>query len=80
MSDSGDAYRDLERRFRRLSLLNEARGLLGWDWATMMPEASAESRAETLAELGLIAHDMMTDPALSDQLDAAEDAMDALSR
>ena len=46
----------------------------------MMPEASAESRAETLAELGLIAHDMMTDPALSDQLDAAEDAMDALSR
>ena len=41
MSDSGDAYRDLERRFRRLSLLNEARGLLGWDWATMMPEASA---------------------------------------
>jgi carboxypeptidase Taq len=74
MSDSEGAYRDLERRFRRLSLLNEARGLLGWDWATMMPEASAESRAETMAELGLIAHDMMTDPPLADLLAAAEDA------
>ena len=78
MSDSEGAYRDLERRFRRLSLLNEARGLLGWDWATMMPEAGAESRAETLAEFGLIAHGMMTDPALSDPLDAATDATDAL--
>ena len=32
MSHSPDAYGDLERRFRCLSLLNEARGLLGWDW------------------------------------------------
>jgi carboxypeptidase Taq len=80
MSHSPDAYGDLERRFRCLSLLNEAHGLLSWDWATMMPEAGAESRAETLAEFGLIAHGMMTDPALSDPLDAATDATDALSR
>jgi len=66
------AYRELERRFRRLANVEGATAILHWDWATMMPPGGAESRGEQLATLGLIRHDMLTDPALADLLAAAE--------
>jgi carboxypeptidase Taq len=72
------AYQDLERRFRRLSLISDASGFLAWDRAAIMPRGGADSRAEQLTELGILRHEMMADPGMSDSLDAAEADNDAL--
>ncbi len=66
------AVRDLETRFARIANLDNALGILGWDHQTMMPEGAAASRAETLAALSVIRHELLTDPRVGDWLDAAE--------
>mgnify|MGYP001022558145 FL=1 len=43
------AYLSLERHFARLSSLNDALGILGWDKEVMMPSGAAERRSENLA-------------------------------
>ena len=68
------AYQDLERLFERRALLSEARGMLHWDRATMMPAGAAEGRAEQIATLAVLTQDMLTEPRVADLLDAAEDA------
>ena len=66
------AYKELETRYRRLSLIDEAQAMLGWDWATVMPEGSAASRAEQLAELSVISHEYLSDPRSESLLEEAE--------
>ncbi len=66
------AYSKLETRFARLAAVGEATSVLHWDMAAMMPAGGAGARAEQLAALKRVQHDMMADPALSDLLDAAE--------
>src|SRR5215469_14192753 len=44
--DSMTAYQSLEARFRREALLGEAKDMLNWDTATLMPEGAAPARAE----------------------------------
>ena len=66
------AYQDLEKRFKRLSDIRGAEGVLHWDSATMMPPGGAEARGEQLATLSVIAHQAITDPALEALLDEAE--------
>ncbi len=73
-----EAYRELEGRFKRLALVDEAQAILGWDWATMMPEGSADARADQLAELSIIAHERLSDPRLTDLLNEAEASIDQL--
>ncbi|HUB97347.1 MAG TPA: carboxypeptidase M32 [Stellaceae bacterium] len=67
------AYQELEARFRRLNALREAAAMLHWDMATMMPEGGAGARAEQLATLRVVCHEVLSDPALPDLLVAAED-------
>ena len=71
MTDPRTAYQELETRFARHAKLSEVTELLHWDMATMMPDGGAEARAAQLATLKVLGHDMMTDPALGDYLDAA---------
>ena len=54
-----------------MSALGGAGAILGWDNAVMMPDGGAEARTETMATLGVISHEMMTDPAIKDLLDQA---------
>ncbi|AWV88766.1 carboxypeptidase M32 [Bradymonas sediminis] len=68
-----NAYKQLEKRFERLSKIEEAIGVLGWDRATMMPEGGAAGRAEQIATLSVLAHEGLTDPALADLLEQAAD-------
>ena len=68
------AYQDLEKRFRRLADLRGAEAVLQWDWAVMMPPGGAKARGQQLATLGVLGHDLITDAALADLLDAAEAA------
>ncbi len=72
------AYEELEARFRRITNLRHAISLLQWDLATMMPEGGREARAEELATLRVLAHEMLTDARLAELLDAAEPGAAAL--
>ncbi len=65
------AYENLETRFRRLGALGEAGGVIQWDSAVLMPVGGAASRAEQVATLRLLSHEILTDPRVSDLLDAA---------
>lgn len=62
------AYDALVERFRRISLIDDSLGILGWDQATVMPEGSAASRAEQIAALSVMRHELLTDPAIPDLL------------
>ena len=73
-------YQELESRFRRLYALREAAGMLHWDMSAIMPEGGAEARTEQLAALDVVCHEMLTDPALTDLLAAAEAGSGALDR
>lgn len=61
----------LEDRFRRLSALAGAEGVLGWDQRVVMPSGGAEARAEQLATLSVLHHEILTAPAVAEALDQA---------
>lgn len=73
------AYQDLEVRFRRLAVLGEVGAVLHWDAATQMPNGGAGPRSEQIAELKLLRHGMLTDPAVGDLLSVAEESVSGLS-
>ena len=65
------AYETLETRFRRLGTLEEATAILTWDTATLMPSSAAPARAEQVAALRVIGHEILTAPELGELLEAA---------
>ncbi len=69
-----DAYRRLEERFRRLDALGGAAGVLSWDRQAMMPGGGAEARAEQIAALDVVRHEMVTATETADLLAGAEQA------
>jgi carboxypeptidase Taq len=66
------AYDDLIRRFKEYSLLGSCASLLSWDELTYMPPKGAVHRAEQMALLARLTHEMLTAPAMGDLLKAAE--------
>lgn len=67
---------ELEARFRRVSLIDDALGVLDWDQATTMPDGSAAARGEQMAALQGVRHQLMTEPRVADLLSAAEEKID----
>lgn len=65
------SYKQLEQRFARLGRLRDAQGILHWDRSVMMPAGAAEGRAEQLATLDVVCHELITDAAVGELLDAA---------
>jgi carboxypeptidase Taq len=65
-------YDRLVARFARLGALQEASAVLQWDYAAFMPEGGAGARAEQLATLKVVCHEILTDPALAELIAAAE--------
>jgi carboxypeptidase Taq len=55
------AIDELRERLGEINDLSRAASLLGWDERTMMPKGGAEARAETLATLARIRHEMFID-------------------
>jgi carboxypeptidase Taq len=77
------AYENLEQRFRRWSALREAAGMLHWDMSAMMPDGGHSARAEQLAALGVVSHQLLTESRTAELLDAAreeEKGLDAWQR
>lgn len=79
MSLSTSSYDRLEARFRRLSALQEAAGMLHWDMATVMPDGGRSARAEQLATIEVVCHETLTAPDTEDLLHAAEAKAEALN-
>lgn len=66
------AYAELETRFRRIDSVGGAISVLQWDQATMMPEGGLDSRAEQVATLSVLRHELLTAPAVAELLGRAE--------
>jgi carboxypeptidase Taq len=72
------AYGKLETRFGRLGAVEEAISVLHWDASAMMPSGGGAARAEQLATLRVVAHQLLSAPELPDLLDEADAAADSL--
>lgn len=66
------SYRKLSQRFNRLFQLNHAMTFLGWDQAVMMPPKGNQPRANALAELSGLHHELLANPEVEDWLQEAE--------
>lgn len=62
----------LRDRLADLADLAHAAAVLEWDQETFMPPGGAEARGRQVATLRRIAHERFTDPAVADELAAAE--------
>ncbi|HKM62354.1 MAG TPA: carboxypeptidase M32 [Acidisphaera sp.] len=71
---TASAYDRLARRFERIDTIGEASAVLGWDAAAMMPPGGAAARGDQLAVLAGMAHELLVDPAVADDLAEAESA------
>src|SRR5579871_115478 len=65
------AYPELETRFKRIALVREASSVLEWDRDALMPSGGSAARTEQLATLQVLAHQMVTDPAIGDLIGRA---------
>jgi carboxypeptidase Taq len=70
--DRNEAYKELIRRCKDAAVLHSCAELLGWDERTYMPPAGSAHRAEQMALLARLVHEMATAPALGDLLAAVE--------
>ena len=72
-------YPELLERLAEISDLGRSRALLAWDERTMMPRAGGESRAEQLATLTRIRHQLLSSDELGALLDELRPEAEALA-
>ncbi|MDP2367826.1 carboxypeptidase M32, partial [Rhodoferax sp.] len=78
---SPSAYPQLLAVFTRLHHFQHLTAIAWWDQSAMMPPKGNEARSKALAEMEVLVHQTITDPALAGLLDAAEQApLDAPER
>lgn len=65
------SYTNLTEHFRRISQFDELGAIVHWDQAVNMPPAAGARRAEAVAALARLQHDLVADPRLDDWLAAA---------
>ncbi len=66
------SYAALTARYRRIAHLQHVEAVASWDEAAMMPTGGGEARAEALATLRVLLHELQTNPSLGDLLQVAE--------
>ena len=62
------AYTDLIRRFKEHNLLGSCASILNWDERTYMPRQGSAHRAEQMALLARLTHEMLTAPEIGQLL------------
>ena len=70
---SDEAYAELIRRVKAISLLNSCGSVLHWDHQTYMPAKGAAHRAEQLALLAGLTHEQFTTPEIGELISRAEE-------
>src|ERR1700751_5845415 len=74
-----DALEDLKERLAEVQDLSKLQRLLSWDQQTMMPPAGTGHRADQMATVQRLAHELFTDPVvgrLLDELRPLEESLD----
>src|ERR1700736_3393606 len=66
------AYDELIRRVKDYSLLGSCASVLGWDERTYMPHGGSTHRAEQMALLARMTHEMATTPQVAELLATVE--------
>src|SRR5229473_49928 len=66
------AYAELIQRIKEWSLLGSCASLLGWDERTYMPHHGSTHRAEQMALMARMCHEMLTAPVIGELLDDVE--------
>lgn len=64
-----DKWKVLKAKLKEVKNLNDAAAVLGWDQQVFMPPGGAEARAEQLATLSRLAHEMFTSDEVGQLLD-----------
>ena len=70
------AYAQLKAAFAKANTIGDALSVLSWDMATTMPTGGAERRAEQMALLKTMVHDILTAPEMGELLAKAECSVD----
>src|SRR5437588_7763487 len=65
-------YAELIDRVKEYSLLGSCASVLGWDERTYMPHQGSAHRAEQMALLARLTHEMLTAPVIGQLLDEVE--------
>src|SRR5260370_1313988 len=66
--NENQAYAELIRRIKESSLLGSCANVLGWDERTYMPRLGSAHRAEQMALLARMTHEMITAPEIEELL------------
>jgi carboxypeptidase Taq len=66
------AYQQLEAAFRQIAHLKHVAAIAHWDEAVMMPPGGGQARAEALADLQALQHQLLIDPKIKQWLDEAK--------
>jgi carboxypeptidase Taq len=72
-TEAPDPYPEFEEHVKRVSYLNDAGGVLGWDQQVTMPEGGTPARSKQSAALSSVTHDLLTDDRVGDWLDDLDD-------
>ena len=67
----GSAYENLDKAFKKMHRLGHLGQIAAWDQAAMMPPGGNDARGEALAELKILVHGMLTQPAIGVDLNQA---------
>jgi carboxypeptidase Taq len=73
-----DALEQLKERLAEVTDLGKVTRLLAWDMQTMMPPAGTAHRADQLATVQRLAHELFTDPAVGRLLEELEPLRESL--
>lgn len=73
------SYQQLKQRFHMIAALEGASGILYMDSMTAMKPGSSDDRSEQMMAIASANHTLITDPAVSDWLDGAEEERQNLS-
>ncbi len=65
-------YSELIQIFSRINKLDHALVILSWDQMVMMPPAGVDSRSESLAELSVMRHELLSDSRVGELIDTCE--------
>lgn len=75
---TSEAITKLREHVGTINDLNGASGVLGWDERTKMPSGGADIRAERLATLGRLAHELFVSETTARLLEEVENELDSL--
>lgn len=70
------SYQNLKEYFHKIAQINHAATFLQWDQLVMMPPGGSAARADALAELAAIQHELLISPRLKDLIEEASDDLD----